>query len=367
MKGVFTALSWLARNKIASPRSGFMQFTALAGFTDPTASTPVTSVELAKGVINLMGALRSGEAKELLDTAYMQERWLGAFDQAAKMAEDMARFGVFSQQGKLDPGGVLKKLGTNKILQEWITLSTRLGDRGPSLLGGWTVYQKVLAQTGDKTAALAAAIKMIEEVNGSLDPGKSAEVYQRTDFVSTLFRLFTRSTSIYLDRYVRMHKAFAAGQLTKAQYAKGLALYHVWIPMFTSMVAMGAGAKFDDDEIKTMMLAGPLSYHLLLGGAFKGLAAGLLAVSGLNEKFASGYDQSGDLLDGYVQDVTSLSRKMVTLLQEFDFEDGWAAVAAVGKVGDVTPLPIGYISRQPEALMKILEGYWTEGIMEMLG
>lgn len=367
MKAQFTVLGWLARNKIASPRSGFMQFTALAGFTDPTASTPVNALELAEGVVSLFNAIRTGEVKDLLDTGYMQERWLGAFDQASKMAEDMARFGVFSNQGKLDPGGVLKKIGTNKMLQEWITLSTRLGDRAPSLLGGWTVYQKVLKQTGDKVAAVTAAIKMIEEVNGSLDPGKSAEIYQGNDMLSTLFKLFTRSTSIYLDRYVRMHKAFAAGQITKAQYAKGLALYHFWIPMFTSMVAMGAGGNFDDDELKTMMLAGPLSYHLLLGMMFKGAAAGLLSVTGLNEKFAVGYDNTGNLIDGYIQDVNSMGKKIVAAMETPDFEEIWAAVASVGKVGDITPLPAGYISRQPEAMYKILEGYWTEGIMEMMG
>lgn len=367
MKAHFTALGWLARSKIATPRSGFMQFTALAGFTDPTAPTPVSSVELAKSVFSLLNALKTGDAKNLLDTGYMQERWLGAFDQASKMAEDMARFGVFSQQGKLDPGGMLKKLGTNKTLQEWITLSTRLGDRAPSLLGGWAVYEKVLAKTGDKVAAVKAAIEMIEAVNGSLDPGKSAEVYQKNDFVSTLFKLFTRSTSIYLDRYIRMHKAFAAGQLTKAQYAKGLALYHVWIPMFTSMVAMGAGNMFDKDEIKTMMLAGPLSYHLFIGGMFKAAAAGLLALTGINEKFESGYDQTGNLLDGYSQDLSSISRMIVRDFQNFNFEDGWGTVASIGKAGDITPLPLGYLSRQPEAVYKILEGYWTEGIMEMMG
>jgi hypothetical protein len=367
MKAQFTMLGWLARNKIASPRSGFMQFTALAGFTDPTASTPVTPIDLAQGVVSLFNALRTGEAKDLLDTGYMQERWLGAFDQASKMAEDMARFGVFSKQGKLDPGGVLKKIGTNKMLQEWITLSTRLGDRAPSLLGGWTVYQKVLNQTGDKVAAVTAAIKMIEEVNGSLDPGKSAEIYQGNDMLSTLFKLFTRSTSIYLDRYVRMHKAFAAGQISKGQYAQGLALYHFWIPMFTSMVAMGAGANFDDEELWVMMAAGPLAYHLLLGMMFKGAAAGVLQVSGLNEKFAIGYDNTGNLIDGYIQDVNSMSRKIVAAMESPDFEEMWAAVAAAGKAGDITPLPVGYISRMPEAMYKILEGYWTEGIMEMMG
>lgn len=367
MRANYQALGWLARNKIVSPRSGFMQFTALAGFTDPTASTPVNTIDLAKAALSLPEAAKSGELKNLLDTGYMKERWLGAFDQAAKMAEETSRYAAFQQQGKFDPRGILRKSGTSKVLHEWMSISTRFGDRAPSVVGGWAVYQKVLEQTSDPKAAVEAAIKMIEEVNGSLDPGKSAEIYSRKDFVSTLFKLFTRSTSIYLDRYLRMHKAAMSGQITKAEYAKGLALYHVWIPMFTSAVAMGAGGRFDDDEMKTMMLAGPLSYHLFVGAMFKSLAAAMLQMSGLNDSFAAGYQQGGDMLDGVTSDFNSARKHVMEALEYPDVENMWKAVAYSGKTFDMLPLPLGYISRQPEALQKILEGYWTQGIMEMMG
>lgn len=367
MRAAYTALGWLSRNKIASPRSGFMQFTALAGFTDPTASNPVNSLELAQAALGLVEAHKSGELGNLLDTAYMKERWLGAFDQAAQLAEQTARYAAFNQPGKWDPRGIIRKLGTNKVLHEWMSISTRFGDRAPSVVGGWAVYTKVLEQTGDKVKAVAAAVKMIEEVNGSLDPAKSAEIYGRRDFQTTLFKVFTRSTSIYLDRYLRMHKAFYAGQITKAQYAKGLALYHVWIPMFTSMVAMGAGANFDKDEMKTMMLAGPLAYYLLIGSMFKMMAAGVLQASGLNEKFAAGYDSGGDILDGMARDMRSAFSKIQDAMEYQDAENMWAAVAAAGKVGDISPIPVGYLSRLPEATMKIMQGDWPEGLMEAVG
>jgi hypothetical protein len=369
MKAHFRLLGWLARNKIASPRSGFMQFTALAGFTDPTTSTPVTAVELAQALPDLIASIKSGEIRNLTDTAYMEERWLGAFDQLNKLAEEVQRSEMFRVSGKFDPGGVLRKLGTNKTLHNWMTISTRFGDRGPSVLGGWAVYRKVLNQTGDKVKAIQAAIKAIEEVNGSLDPAKSPEVYTRTDFVSTLYKLFTRSTSIYIDRYIRMHKAFASGQITKAQWLEGMVLYHVWIPMFTSTVAMGAGAEFDDEEMKTLMLAGPLSFHLLIGGLFKTVAATLWMMSPFfaNEKFATGYLGEGDILDGYTRDVGSAFKKIREAAEYPDFENIWASVAGVGKLGDVLPLPVGYLSRTPEAIYKILEGYWGPGLMELMG
>lgn len=367
MRSHYQALGWLARNKIVSPRSGFMQFTALAGFTDPTASMPVNTLELAQSVLSLPEAIKSGKIKDLLDTGYMKERWLGAFDQAAKMAEETSRYAAFQQQGKFDPRGILRKLGTSRVLHEWMSLSTRFGDRAPSVIGGWAVYNKVLQQTNDPKAAVEAAIKMIEEVNGSLDPGKSAEIYSRKDFVSTLFKLFTRSTSIYLDRYLRMHKAAMSGQITKVEYARGLALYHVWIPMFTSAVAMGAGSRFDPDEMKTMMLAGPLSYHLFIGAMFKSMAAMILKVSGLNEKFAAGYLQGGDMIDGVTSDLNAASKKVGGFLESPDYENMWEAVASSGKTFDLLPLPVGYLSRQPEAMMKILQGDWPQGLMEVAG
>lgn len=367
MSSQFRALGWLARNKIASPRSGFMQFTALAGFTDPTASTPVNSLEIAQAVLDLPSAIKSGELKNLTDTAYMRERWLGAFDPSAHLSEEMSRSAVFAKTGKFDPKGILRKLGTNKVLHEWMTISTRFGDRAPSVAGGWAVYRKVLAQTGDKVKAVDAAIKMIEEVNGSLDPGKSAEIYGRSDFVSTLFKLFTRSTSIYLDRYLRLHKAGISGRISRDQYVKGLALYHVWIPIFTSSVAMGAGAGFDDDELKTMMLAGPLSYHLFIGAAFKTAAAMVLQATGFNEKFAAGYEQGGDLIDGVSRDLKAAYSKIRGFTEYPDFESMWEAVAYSGKALDFLPLPMGYLSRQPEALMKILQGDWPQGLMEIIG
>jgi hypothetical protein len=367
MRANYQALGWLARNKIVSPRSGFMQLTALAGFTDPTASKPISSIDIANSILSLPEAIKSGELKNLLETGYMKERWLGAFDQAAKMAEETSRYAAFQERGRFDPRGIIRKLGTSKVIHEWMSISTRFGDRVPSVVGGWAVYRKVLAETGDKVKAVESAIKMIEEVNGSLDPGKTAEIYSRKDFVSTLFKVFTRSTSIYLDRYLRMHKAFAAGQITKAQYAKGLVLYHVWIPMFTSAVAMGAGAQFDDDEMKTMMLAGPLSYALLVGGMFKIAAATILKATGINEKFASGYDPGGDMLDGYARDVRSAFKHISEALEYPDVENMWGAVAYTGKVFDILPLPAGYLARQPEALMKILQGDWPEGLMEIVG
>lgn len=364
MKGFFQLLGWYARSQIAAAKNIPRQFSGLAAFTQYKG---VGAAELSLGAADLPRAHKSGELRELLDTSYMRQRFEGLYEFAAQYAQDMAHAEWFSALRDRGPAGAVRRAMTSQQLNSLITASARYGDRWASVVGGWTVYKKFLSETGNKTLALERAIRAIEDTQQSMDPGKLPVAFNRSDVPNRLLTIFQRTPTIYLDQYLRMWEAKKAGRIDNAQFIRSMITYHVWIPLFEVMMTTGQGPQDTPWQTGLAMAAGPFAYALILGQALTSIAAGVVEGATDNEAEIPQYlkdTSSSTLVGSFTRDITKAIKTATEFMRYPDFENMWTATKAAGQVGDISPLPTGWLIQTPEAIYDIFMSGDTDTMIE---
>jgi len=302
-----------------------------------------------------------------LDTSYMRQRFEGLYEFAAQYAQDMAHAEWFSALRDKGPFGAVRRAMTSQQLNSLITASARYGDRWASIVGGWTVYKKFLNETGNKTLALQQAVRAIEDTQQSMDPGKLPVAFNRSDVPNRLLTIFQRTPTIYLDQYLRMWEAKKAGRIDNAQFIRSMITYHVWIPLFEVMMTTGQGPQDTPWQTGLAMVAGPFAYALILGQALTSIAAGVVEGASDNEAEIPQYlkdTSSSTLVGSFTRDITKAIKTATEFLRYPDFETMWTATKAVGQVGDVGPLPTGWLIQTPEAIYDIFMSGDTDTMIE---
>jgi hypothetical protein len=212
-----------------------------------------------------------------------------------------------------------------------------------------------MAKTNDPVASVKAAIEAIDNTQQSMDTGKVPVAFNRSNLPSRLMTIFQRSQAIYLDRYLRTWKAFTSGRITKGEFIRTMVTYHVWVPLFESLVTAGG---IEKDELALAMVAGPLSYHLIIGLLVRTLIAG--AIDLMDEEALPAYMRelgAPTLLDSMRRDITNVGRAVYKILESPDYETmwgGWKAAADAAEM--VTAVPTGWLARTPEAFYTMAQG-----------
>jgi hypothetical protein len=381
----FSILAKYARTKLTTPKQLLRQLTGIAGFTDLQG---IGAIELTQAALDLPRAIQSGELDTLLKTQYMQERYAGAFDFAAKFVKEMAKWENYEAAKKAGIRGKIERQLSSKWLYELTTIASRTGDKWSSVIGGWAVYRKGMQEHGDPKRATAEAILAIDKTQQPLYNTTLPAIYSETGFAPRLWTLFARTPGVYLDRYLQVMRdlrftaqkeglgTFSAlvegsgrSRVSYKDIARTILTYHVWVPMFETMFMSGG---WDDDEFWINSAAGPFAYHLLLGRAmqaFLGTLYSFLDDEAELPKFLTSPDSS-NMVDTLFRDMVKAQKAFQEMLEYPDYDTMWETTKKSMAVADVSGLPLGYTSRLLEGAYELLQGdpdLMPSGVKKMFG
>ncbi len=356
---MFKLLGTYARNQVSTPKNFLLQITGVAAAMDLEGGGPVAFVQ---ALADLPRAIKSGELKMLTDTAYMKERFAGLYEMAVLYIQEQSR------AGKMEGS-------TSKKIHDFFTSAPRYGDRMASIAVGWMIYRDRMSRTltprdmqkiaeiradqpklsEDEARAVYAvqeAVNAIDATQQSMDQGKTPLKFSSSDFFHRLLTLFQRTTAIYFDRYMNVHKAFRAGRMSRKDFIRSMFTYHVYIPLFE--VAVTAG-DWEPWETALAMVTGPFSYHLIIGQTIRSIAAGLMEGISDGEADLPFYlkdSTNTTLIGSMIRDVTKLGKEIAKVVDTWpDYKAMWDATKAAGKVADtVSPVPTGWLARVPEGI-----------------
>ncbi|MFA5186898.1 MAG: hypothetical protein WC551_10500 [Patescibacteria group bacterium] len=372
MKGFFQTLGWYARSKLVSPKQLFRQFSAISAFTRiQVGKTWIGAKELVQSTASLPEAVRSGELRELLDTAYMRQRFQGMFEYGVQYVEDIARQEWFRTLKDDSKAGKVRQALASKQMHNLITASSRYGDRWASVVGGWSVYKEALSQGIEKTTATKLAIRAIEDTQQSMDPGKAPVAFGRNDLPSRLLTLFQRTPAIYFDQYLRMWEDKKSGKINNEQFIRQMATFHLWIPMFEALVTAG---DFEPWEMGLAVAAGPFAYHVIFAQFIRAVIAGVMEGASDNEAELPAYlkeGSDGSLISSATRDATKALKAVFAMVNDGpDYDNMWGGWKAASRIGDMTPLPTSWLAQTPEGVYDLLQldpDSMRSGMMKLIG
>jgi len=359
MGWMFKILGTYARNQVSTPKNFIRQLSGVAAGMDLEGGGPV---EFVQALADLPRAIKSGELKMLTDTDYMKERFAGLYEMAVLYIQEQSRAGKM-------------KGSTSKQIHDFFTIAPRYGDRFASAAVGWMIYRHRMSKTltardmqmieeiqadqpelssdeARKVFAAQEAVRAIDATQQSMDQGKTPLAFNRSDLWNRLMTIFQRTTAIYFDRYMNVHKAFRAGRMSRKDFIRSMLTYHVYVPLFE--VAVTAG-DWEPWETALAMVTGPFSYHLILGQTIRSIAAGLMEGISDGEADLPFYlkdSTNTTLIGSMIRDVTKLGKEIAKVADTWpDYETMWSAGKAAGKAADaVSPVPTGWLARVPEGV-----------------
>jgi len=117
-----------------------------------------------------------------------------------------------------------------------LMITTKLGDRGAILFGGWSVYKHTLDKTGSKEKAMAEFEKVTSATQQSADLSQLS-VWQRGNTFQKMFTMFTSSQNQYFRKEYSAIRNLVAGKISAKKAAKTILIYHFILPMFFQWVS----------------------------------------------------------------------------------------------------------------------------------
>jgi len=150
----------------------------------------------------------------------------------------------------------------NPSFKNMLLITTRIGDRGAIMWGGWAVYRAELKRTGSEAKAIKAFEKSTQRTQQSSDLSQLSD-WQRGNEFQKMFTMFTTSQNQYFRREVGAIRNLISGKITLGSFAKKIAIYHFLLPTFFQFVA-NAG-NWDEEEQKRAAILGSLNGIFILG------------------------------------------------------------------------------------------------------
>jgi len=235
-----------------------------------------------------------------------------------------------------------------------LMLTTKLGDRGAILLGGWSVYKYTFDKTGDSAKAMQAFEDKSSDTQQSSDLSQLS-VWQRGNTFQKMFTMFTSSQNQYFRKEYMAIRNLIARRTTVKKAAKTIFIFHFILPMFFQWVS-DFGKWNKDEQLRAAIL-----------GSFNGIFI------------------IKDVLDSIIRQLLGLKRFKTTLpiltipdgifkamtvldIDDILFEDVMFALKELSETaGLITGLPAKQVGNWVEGIKNIQEGEKGRGALKLLG
>jgi len=117
-----------------------------------------------------------------------------------------------------------------------LMLTTKLGDRGAILLGGWSVYRNALKKTGSPEKAMAEFERVTSDTQQSADLSQLS-MWQSGNVFQKMFTMFTSSQNQYYRKERMAISNLIKGKISVAEAGKKILIYHFLLPMMFQLVS----------------------------------------------------------------------------------------------------------------------------------
>ena len=186
---------------------------------------------------------------------------------------------------------------------DYMLMATKVGDRIPIFVGGWSVYKFVLKKTGSKQKAMQAFERATAKTQQSTDPDQLS-LAQKTNPMMRGLTMFMSAPMAQFRGEARAIRQLMKGEINNRQFAKNILIYHFILPGLYQAIANGLifGEWDTDDQIRAAIL-GSFNGIPIMGEIFN---ATLRKIQGKESKGIEILkwtrpliDMAGDLFESY--------------------------------------------------------------------
>ena len=216
-------------------------------------------------------------------------------------------------------------------LRQWMFWFTQFGDKWSIIMGGWTVYQSTLKNTGSEKMAMEAFERAADKYqqSGHVDQlsawQRSNNVFQKALVMFTSDQMKQARAELHAIR-----DAIVSGRKEDiVQAAKTIAIMHIILPNLVQFITNGM-AWDDDDQLRATVL-GPFNVYPIVGDL---LSTAFWAAMRVNGKKVDNFGNFDTALMKPFQSIEKAFKKIKP--EEIEAEDVWECILTLTK--EVAPL-----------------------------
>lgn len=280
----------------------------------------VPTTEYFKGVLDL--AVNTNAKLNLLRDSELMKARGKSITRDIKDAMKSKEFQLFKENNKF---------------RNMLLFTTRLGDRGAILLGGWSVYRynkEVLGKTHEQSLAAFEKATAATQQSGDLS---QLSQWQRGTPIEKLFTMFTSAQNQYFRRMVGAIRNVGAGRITAKEFGKKIFIYNFLLPILFQFVSQIG--RWDEEEAIVTGALGSFNGMFILGDIFDVI---------LRTAFIEFADFDIDKFDPSIPPLESyraVERSLFKFADAVDAADVMEAIKdlSAGAIGPTVGLPIKQI------------------------
>jgi len=242
-----------------------------------------------------------------------------------------------------------------------LMFTSRWGDKGAILLGGWSVYSHAKRQGKSHEEAI------IEFEDATSSAQQSADLDQLSDWqrggpLAKMFTMFTSSQNQYFRKEVSAIRNLIKGRMSPQQAAKRILIYHFMLPMLFQWVS-DFGKWDEDEQLRAAVL-----------GSFNGIFIVKDMLDMIVRLGIKGYKDSDIAIFDSELEAFQFAEGVYKAMREIDPNDIWmediieaSKELLAGAVGPRYGLPIKQLFNAAEGLEDLGEGDTVEGVLKLGG
>jgi hypothetical protein len=270
-------------------------------------------------------------------------------------------------QALLSDKSFLNFVGKRPKLTEILMLPIKYGDKGAIAIGGYAHYHAKIKQGATPEQALRSVERLTVRTQQSSDIDQLSTL-QRTSSLERVLTQFMSSANALTRAEYNAIVDKSSGRISRAEFAKRIAVLHVVIP--TTIQFIANGFSWDSEDQLRASILGTLNGLFILGDVLEGGAR--MITSGAESLFD--FDTRHPL--GFVRDLMLAIDDIAENGLAFeDFIEGTKTVdRMLDSVGALSGVPVSTLISEMRGLGKIAtafakgdEGDVVEGVALMLG
>lgn len=242
-----------------------------------------------------------------------------------------------------------------------LMFTTRWGDKGAILLGGWSVYSYNIRQGKSHEEAIIEFERATASAQQSGDLDQLSD-WQRGGPLAKMFTMFTSSQNQYFRKEAGAIRNLIKGRISPAKAAKKILIYHFILPMFFQWVS--DFGKWDEDEQLRAAVLGSFNGIFILKDMLDTIVR--LGIKGAKDSDISVFNSE---LEAF-----AFADGVYKAMRHIDPNDIWmediieaSKDLAEGTAGPISGFPVKQIFNAAEGLEDLGEGDTAEGALKLGG
>lgn len=313
----------------AKPQIGLKQLASFAAYSQDVKASDFTA-GMVKFASNPRAALEVLQQSELF----------------AKRGMNIDR----DYQALLSDTGFLNVMGKNPTLATIMMLPIKYGDKAAIALGGYAHYHAMLKKNGgDKTAAIRSMETLTVRTQQSSDIDQISELQRTSSLLRIMTQFMSSANALTRAEYSAIIER-KSGRISRKEFAKRIAVYHVIIP--TTIQFIANGFTWDNEDQLKASLLGTLNGMFIIGDLME-MGAGYIA-DGMDGVFDLQTRHPASFVTDILKAVDEFAEDGISFE---DFTEGTKSIERMAKgVGAMFGVPVNTIMNELRGFGQTIDG-----------